>query len=57
MLFPFLQELLSYVSTHAKMNVTLSTVHQIYDTLFCEVYVLDEFFVYFSNVNLRHMHY
>jgi len=47
MLFPFLQEVLSYVSTHAKMKVTLNTVHQIYDTLFCEVYVLDDFFVYF----------
>lgn len=49
MLFPFLQELLSYVSTHAKMKVTVDTAHRIYDTLFCEVhvYVLDEFFVCF----------
>ena len=40
----FLQELLSYVSKHAKMNVTLDNLHGIYDTLFCEVHVLDDFF-------------
>ncbi|XP_020614615.1 prostatic acid phosphatase-like [Orbicella faveolata] len=30
------EELLSYVSTHAKMKVTVDTAHRIYDTLFCE---------------------
>ena len=48
MLFAFLQELLSYLSRHAKMNVTLGSAWGIYDTLFCEVRILGDFFVLFS---------
>ena len=56
--FLFLQELLPYLSKHAKMNVTLGSAWGIYDTLFCEVHVhiIDDFFVLFST-SITHLEY
>ena len=38
-IFVFTQEVLAYVSTHAQQKVTLDNAHEIYDTLFCEVFI------------------
>ena len=34
-----MQEVLAYISAHAQQNVTLDNVWDIYDTLFCEVFI------------------